>query len=247
MTTETLAVKAAAAAEAAATAAAGGSGAGHTDWWRDAVIYQIYIRSFADADGDGVGDLRGIRSRLPYLAELGVDALWITPFFTSPMADFGYDVADYRAVDPVFGDLDDFRDLLRDAHAQSLRIIVDLVPNHTSDRHAWFVEALAAPAGSAARDRYIFRDGRGEHGELPPNDWESVFGGPAWTRTTEPDGTPGQWYLHLFAPEQPDLNWELEEVRSEFLDVLRFWLDLGVDGFRIDVAHGRVQAPGLPD
>ena len=126
-------------------------------------------------------------------------------------------------------------------------MIVDLVPNHTSDRHAWFVEALAAPEGGAARDRYIFRDGRGEHGELPPNDWESVFGGPAWTRTVNPDGTPGQWYLHLFAPAQPDLNWDLEEVRSEFLDVLRFWLDLGVDGFRIDVAHGMVKAPGLPD
>ena len=241
MTTDILAV------EAAVADPAGESGADRTDWWRDAVIYQIYIRSFADSDGDGVGDLPGIRSRLPYLADLGVDALWITPFFTSPMADFGYDVADYRAVDPIFGDLDDFRDLLRDAHARGLRIIVDLVPNHTSDRHAWFVEALAAPEGSAARDRYIFRDGRGEHGELPPNDWESVFGGPAWTRTTDPDGTPGQWYLHLFAPEQPDLNWELEEMRSEFLDVLRFWLDLGVDGFRIDVAHGMVKAPGLPD
>jgi alpha-glucosidase len=238
MTTETLAVEAVPAAE---------SGARRTDWWRDAVIYQVYIRSFADADGDGVGDLPGIRSRLPYLADLGVDALWITPFFASPMADFGYDVADYRAVDPVFGTLDDFRALLADAHARSLRVIVDLVPNHTSDRHAWFVEALAAPEGSAARDRYIFREGRGEHGELPPNDWESVFGGPAWTRTVHPDGTPGQWYLHLFAPEQPDLNWELEEVRSEFLDVLRFWLDLGVDGFRIDVAHGMVKAPGLPD
>ena len=238
MTTETLAVEAGRPAE---------SGARRTDWWRDAVIYQVYIRSFADSNGDGVGDLPGIRSRLPYLADLGVDALWITPFFSSPMADFGYDVADYRAVDPVFGNLGDFKDLLTDAHARGLRIIVDLVPNHTSDRHAWFVEALAAPEGSAARDRYIFREGRGEHGELPPNDWESVFGGPAWTRTVNPDGTPGQWYLHLFAPAQPDLNWDLDEVRSEFLDVLRFWLDLGVDGFRIDVAHGMVKAPGLPD
>jgi len=238
MTTET---------PAAGAVPAGESGAGRTHWWRDAVIYQVYIRSFADSDGDGVGDLPGIRSRLPYLAGLGVDALWITPFYLSPMADFGYDVADYRAVDPVFGTLDDFRDLLTDAHARGLRVIVDLVPNHTSDLHAWFVEALAAPEGSAARDRYIFRDGRGSRGELPPNDWESVFGGPAWTRTVDADGRPGQWYLHLFAPEQPDLNWELEEVRAEFLDVLRFWLDLGVDGFRIDVAHGMVKAPGLPD
>jgi alpha-glucosidase len=238
MTTETLAVEAVSAAE---------SGARRTDWWRDAVIYQVYIRSFADSDGDGVGDLPGIRSRLPYLADLGVDALWITPFYSSPMADFGYDVADYRAVDPVFGTLEDFRALLVDAHARGLRVIVDLVPNHTSDRHVWFVEALAAPEGSAARARYVFREGRGANGELPPNDWESVFGGPAWTRTVNPDGTAGQWYLHLFAPAQPDLNWELEEVRSEMLDVLRFWLDLGVDGFRIDVAHGMVKAPGLPD
>ena len=238
MTTETLTVEAVPAVE---------SGARRTDWWRDAVIYQVYIRSFADSDGDGVGDLPGIRSRLPYLADLGVDALWITPFYSSPMADFGYDVADYRAVDPVFGTLDDFRALMVDAHARGLRVIVDLVPNHTSDRHVWFVEALAAPEGSAARARYIFREGRGAHGELPPNDWESVFGGPAWTRTVNPDGTAGQWYLHLFAPAQPDLNWELEEVRSEMLDVLRFWLDLGVDGFRIDVAHGMVKAPGLPD
>lgn len=238
MTTETLTVDAELARE---------SGARRSGWWREAVIYQVYIRSFADSDGDGVGDLPGIRSRLPYLADLGVDALWITPFYSSPMADFGYDVADYRAVDPVFGTLDDFRALMVDAHARGLRVIVDLVPNHTSDRHAWFVEALAAPEGSAARARYIFREGHGAHGELPPNDWESVFGGPAWTRTVNPDGTAGQWYLHLFAPAQPDLNWELEEVRSEMLDVLRFWLDLGVDGFRIDVAHGMVKAPGLPD
>ncbi|RJL24183.1 glycoside hydrolase family 13 protein [Bailinhaonella thermotolerans] len=210
-----------------------------TKWWRDAVIYQVYVRSFADSDGDGIGDLPGIRSRLPYLAELGVDALWLTPFFTSPMADFGYDVADYRDVDPVFGDLTDFKQLVHDAHELGLKIIVDVVPNHTSDRHAWFEQALSAGPGSPERERYIFREGRGD---LPPNDWESVFGGPAWTRV--PDG---QWYLHLFAPEQPDLNWENPEVHAEFDDVLRFWLDLGVDGFRIDVAHGMVKAPGLPD
>ena len=218
-----------------------------TDWWRDAVIYQIYIRSFADSDGDGVGDLPGIRSRLPYLAELGVDALWITPFNTSPMADFGYDVADFFDVDPVFGTVDDARAVLDDAHALGLRVIFDVVPNHSSDRHAWFVEALAAPEGSAARGRYIFRPGQGADGALPPNDWESVFGGPAWSRTVDADGTPGEWYLHLFAPEQPDFDWECAEVRAMFIDVLRFWLDLGVDGFRVDVAHGLVKAAGLPD
>ncbi|MGW0486151.1 glycoside hydrolase family 13 protein [Nonomuraea sp. NPDC003214] len=218
--------------DAARTAAA-------TRWWRDAVIYQVYVRSFADSDGDGVGDLPGVRSRLPYLADLGVDALWLTPFYPSPMADFGYDVADYRDVDPLFGTLADARELIADAHAHGLRVIVDVVPNHTSDRHPWFARALG---GGPDRDRYIFRDGRGVSGELPPNDWESVFGGPAWTRVED-----GQWYLHLFAPEQPDLNWEHPEVHAEFEDVLRFWLDLGVDGFRVDVAHGMVKAPGLPD
>jgi alpha-glucosidase len=211
-------------------------------WWRDAVIYQVYVRSFADHDGDGVGDLRGVRSRLGYLADLGVDALWLTPFYTSPMADFGYDVADYRDVDPTFGTLADAEALIADAHAHGLRVIFDIVPNHTSDRHPWFQRALAAPPGSPERARYIFRDGKGPHGELPPNDWESIFGGPAWTRVGD-----GQWYLHLFAPEQPDLNWENPEVHAEFESILRFWLDRGVDGFRVDVAHGMVKAPGLPD
>ncbi|ROQ98328.1 alpha-glucosidase [Streptomyces sp. 2132.2] len=210
-------------------------------WWRDAVIYQVYVRSFADSDGDGIGDLQGVRARLPHLARLGVDAVWLTPFYVSPQADGGYDVADYRAVDPLFGDLSDADELVRAAHALGLRVIVDVVPNHTSDRHAWFREALADPGGEA-RARYHFRPGRGPGGELPPNDWESVFGGPAWTRT--PDGA---WYLHLFAPEQPDLNWEHPEVAQEFSSVLRFWLDLGVDGFRVDVAHGMVKAPGMPD
>ncbi|MFE7132001.1 glycoside hydrolase family 13 protein [Streptomyces sp. NPDC057638] len=208
-------------------------------WWRDAVIYQVYVRSFADSDGDGVGDLRGVRARLPYLADLGADAVWLTPFYASPQADGGYDVADYRAVDPLFGDLSDADDLVREAHRLGLRIIVDIVPNHTSDQHIWFQAALA---GGPERELYHFRPGRGESGELPPNDWESVFGGPAWSRTEE-----GDWYLHLFAPEQPDLNWEHPKVHEEFASILRFWLDLGVDGFRIDVAHGMVKAAGLPD
>lgn len=213
-------------------------------WWRDAVIYQVYVRSFADGNGDGIGDLLGIRTRLPYLRDLGVDALWITPFYESPMADGGYDVADYRAVDSTLGTLGDIDALVREAHALGLRVIIDVVPNHTSDRHAWFREALAAASGAPARDRYIFRPGRGAHGELPPNDWESVFGGPAWTREHE---DAGEWYLHLFAPEQPDLNWHNAEVRAEFLDILAFWLHLGVDGFRVDVAHGLFKEPGLTD
>ncbi|MFB7292285.1 glycoside hydrolase family 13 protein [Actinacidiphila glaucinigra] len=211
-------------------------------WWRSAVIYQVYVRSFADGDGDGVGDLPGIRARLPYLAELGADAVWLTPFYASPQADGGYDVADYRSVDPLFGSLADADALIRTAHELGLRVIVDIVPNHTSDRHAWFRAALTDRRGGPARERYHFRPGKGEHGELPPNDWESVFGGPAWTRVAD-----GDWYLHLFAPEQPDLDWEHPEVREEFDAVLRFWLDLGVDGFRIDVAHGMVKAAGLPD
>ena len=210
-------------------------------WWHSPVIYQVYIRSFADGDGDGVGDLAGIRSRLSYLVDLGVDAVWITPFYPSPMADGGYDVADYRDIEPVFGDLAEAEALIREAHEVGLRVIIDLVPNHTSDRHQWFQQALASPSGSRERDRYVFRPGRGD-GSQPPNDWLSVFGGPAWHRV--PDG---EWYLHLFAPEQPDLNWVNGEVREEFADVLRFWLDRGVDGFRIDVAHALIKDPGLPD
>ncbi|WP_060884950.1 glycoside hydrolase family 13 protein [Streptomyces caniscabiei] len=218
-----------------------------SDWWRDAVIYQVYPRSFADSNGDGMGDLEGVRSRLPYLRDLGIDAVWLSPFYASPQADAGYDVADYRAVDPMFGSLLDADALIRDAHELGLRIIVDLVPNHSSDQHEWFKRAVAEGPGSPLRDRYHFRPGKGTNGELPPNDWESIFGGPAWTRVTEPDGTPGEWYLHLFAPEQPDFNWEHPAVGDEFRSILRFWLDIGVDGFRIDVAHGLVKADGLPD
>ena len=219
----------------------------HRDWWREAVIYQIYPRSFADGNGDGMGDLEGIRARLPHLRDLGVDAVWLSPFYASPQADAGYDVADYRAVDPLFGTLADAEALLDRAHDLGLRVIVDLVPNHSSDQHAWFRRALAQGPGSPLRARYHFRPGRGADGELPPNNWESIFGGPAWTRVTEPDGTPGEWYLHLFAPEQPDFNWDHPAVGDEFRSILRFWLDLGVDGFRIDVAHGLVKPPGLPD
>ncbi|WP_396656008.1 glycoside hydrolase family 13 protein [Microbacterium sp.] len=217
------------------------------EWWRSAVIYQIYPRSFADSSGDGVGDLPGVTSRLDALTTLGVDAVWLSPFFTSPQKDAGYDVSDYCDVDPLFGTLADFDELLQQAHARGIRVIVDLVPNHSSDQHVWFQEALAAAPGSRERARYMFRDGRGDHGELPPNNWESVFGGPAWTRTIDPDGTPGQWYLHLFDASQPDFDWSNPEVHEEFRRILRFWLDRGVDGFRVDVAHGLVKAEGLPD
>ena len=211
-------------------------------WWRDAVIYQIYPRSFADGNGDGIGDLAGIRDRLGYLSQLGVDAIWLSPFYVSPQADAGYDVADYRDVDPVFGTLDDFDRLLADAHGVNFRVIVDLVPNHTSSAHDWFVAARGAAPGSHERGRYIFRDGRGPNGKLPPNNWVSVFGGSAWTRVDD-----GQWYLHLFDKSQPDLDWANPEVVEEFDSILRFWLDRGVDGFRVDVAHGLAKVPGLPD
>jgi alpha-glucosidase len=201
-------------------------------WWRQAAVYQIYPRSFADADGDGLGDLPGIRSRVDYLASLGIDAIWLSPFYPSALADGGYDVADYRDVDPRLGTLADFDELVAALHERGIRVIVDIVPNHTSDRHAWFQEALAAGRGSAARARYLFREGTGESGEEPPTDWESVFGGSSWERVAD-----GQWYFHHFATEQPDLNWDHPEVREDFLKTLRFWSDRGVDGFRIDVAH----------
>ncbi|RMI46209.1 glycoside hydrolase family 13 protein [Streptomyces triticirhizae] len=216
-------------------------------WWADAVIYQVYIRSFADGNGDGIGDIAGLRARLPYLQELGVDALWINPWYPSPMADGGYDVADYRAIEPAFGTLAEAEELIAEAHTFGMRVVLDIVPNHTSDQHPWFREALTAAPGSPERERYVFRDGRGTDGDQPPNDWRSRFGGPAWTRITEPDGSPGQWYLHLFASQQPDLNWANREVRDEFESILRFWFDRGVDGFRIDVAHGLVKDPALPD
>ena len=218
-----------------------------TPWWRDAVMYQVYLRSFADGTGDGIGDLPGVRARLPYLHDLGVDGLWLTPWYPSPMKDGGYDVANYTDIEPLFGTLDDARALVDDAHALGLKVIVDFVANHTSDEHAWFVTALAARPGRDERARYHFRDGRGEHGERPPNDWISAFGGPAWTRVTEPDGSPGQWYLHLFAPAQPDLNWDHPGVRADMADMIRFWFDFGLDGLRMDAASGLAKEPGLPD
>jgi alpha-glucosidase len=248
-------------------------------WWRSAIFYQIYPRSFADGNGDGAGDLIGIRERLDYLVELGVDALWLSPFYRSPMTDGGYDVADPCDVDPMFGTLADFDALVAAAHERRIRVTIDIVPNHFSDQHVWFTQALASAPGSPERARFIFRDGRGEHGELPPNNWPSAFGGPAWRRVPDPASRPtdaglsaglptappagqapaggepappqpetgGQWYLHLFTPEQPDLNWDNPEVPAEFERILRFWLDRGVDGFRVDVAHGMAKPAGLPD
>ncbi len=212
------------------------------DWWRGAVVYQVYPRSFADSNGDGVGDLPGVTARLDHLVELGVDAVWLSPFYRSPQHDGGYDVADYRDVDPLFGTLGDCDKLIAAAHDRDIRVIVDLVPNHSSDEHPWFVEALADRPGGPARARYVFLDGNGPAGALPPNDWLSQFGGPAWTRV--PDG---QWYLHLFDAHQPDFDWNNVDVVDEFESILRFWLDRGVDGFRVDVAHGLVKAPGLPN
>ncbi|MFC5287848.1 glycoside hydrolase family 13 protein [Actinokineospora guangxiensis] len=214
---------------------------GHA-WWRGAAIYQVYVRSFADGDGDGTGDLTGLRARLGHIAALGVDAIWLNPWYPSPMADSGYDVADYRDIEPAFGTLEQAELFIGEAHAHGLRVIIDIVPNHCSDRHPWFAEALAAGPGSSARERFWFRPGRGEDGAEPPNDWQSRFGGPAWTRVAD-----GEWYLHLYAPEQPDLNWQDPRVHAEFDDVLRFWFDRGVDGFRIDVADGLVKDPDLPD
>jgi len=206
------------------------------DWWRQAVVYQIYPRSFADANGDGVGDLQGIISRVPYLTSLDIDAVWLSPFYPSALADGGYDVDDYRNVDPRLGTLEDFDELVGALHSSGIKLIVDIVPNHSSSLHEWFREALASPRGSAARDRYIFRDGSGPDGSEPPSDWDSVFGGSAWAQVED-----GQWYLHLFAAEQPDLNWDNREVRDDFLTTLRFWSDRGVDGFRVDVAHALVK------
>lgn len=212
------------------------------EWWRTAVVYQIYPRSFADGNGDGFGDITGMRQRLPHVRALGADAIWIGPWYPSPMLDGGYDVVDYRDIHPLFGTLEDARRLIDDAHALGLRVLVDLVPNHTSWDHPWFLEAIDAPPGHPARRRYIIRPGKGPDGDEPPTNWTAKFGGSTWTRLVD-----GEWYLHLFDSSQPDLDWTNPEVRAEFLDILRFWIDLGVDGFRVDVAHGLAKDPGFPD
>lgn len=217
------------------------------DWWRDAVVYQIYPRSFADADGDGTGDVAGMTDRLPHLAGLGVDAIWVSPWYPSPLADGGYDVADYRDIHPDFGTLADADRFVARAHELGLRVLIDLVPNHCSDDHPWFRAALAAGPGSPERDLYWFRDGRGPVGDLPPNDWQAMFGGSAWERVIGADGRPEQWYLHLFDVRQPDWNWNNPKVADEFDSILRFWFDRGIDGFRIDVADSMVKHPDLPD
>ena len=218
-----------------------------TSWWRNAAIYQVYPRSFQDSNGDGEGDLRGVISRLDYLKELGVDAIWLSPFYRSPNKDGGYDVSDPRDVDPRFGNMKDAEDLIEAAHGRGLRVIVDIVPNHFSTEHQWFKQARESKPGSVARARFHFYDGRGEKGEIPPNNWNSIFGGPAWSRIVEADGNVGQWYLHLFDSTQADLNWDNREVREDFEKTLRFWLDKGVDGFRIDVAHGLAKEEILVD
>ena len=202
-------------------------------WMSDAAIYQIYPRSFKDSTGSGLGDIAGITQQMDYLERLGIEAIWLSPLYPSPLVDGGYDVADYCDVDQRLGSLDDFDDMIAAAHTRGIKVIVDIVPNHSSNQHPWFKAALAAGPGSPERARYIFRDGRGEHGELPPTNWNANFGGPAWTRVAD-----GQWYLHMFTPEQPDFDWSCPEVRAFFCDVLAFWSDRGVDGFRIDVAHG---------
>ena len=209
-------------------------------WWDRAIGYEVYVRSFCDSNGDGIGDLAGITSKLDHLAWLGIDIVWLTPFFVSPQADFGYDVADYLDVEPDYGTLDDFDELVDEAHRLGMKVIGDLVPNHTSDRHPWFRAAVADPT-SDHRSYYHWADPAPDGG--PPNNWVSHFGGPAWTL----DEASGQYYLHLFLPEQPDLNWSNPAVADAFDGILRFWLERGIDGFRIDVAHSLTKAPGLPD
>jgi alpha-glucosidase len=216
---------------------------GPANWWEQAVIYQIYPRSFSDANGDGIGDLRGIIDKADYLNSLSLDAVWMSPFYPSELADGGYDVADYRDIDPRIGTLEEFDELVDALHSRGIRVFIDIVPNHCSDQHIWFQEALKSPKGSKERDRFIFRDGTGENGEFPPSKLSSHFGPEGWTRVED-----GQWYMHLFTKEQPDFNWDNPEVHQDFLKTLKFWSDRGVDGYRIDVAHALVkQLEPLPE
>jgi alpha-glucosidase len=216
-------------------------------WWRSAVIYQVYVRSFADGSGDGTGDLAGVRAHLGYLKELGVDAVWFNPWYPSPMADGGYDVQDYRDIHPQFGSLEEAEAFIQEALALGIRTIIDVVPNHISDQHEWFQAALAAGPGSPERERFWFHPGKGEDGSEIPTHWVSSFQGETWTRTTNPDGTPGEWYLHMFTPEQPDLNWNHPDVRREHEDILKFWFDRGVAGVRIDSAALLIKDSDLPE
>ena len=219
----------------------------HRQWWKDALVYQVYPRSFADANGDGRGDLQGIIDHLDYLQSMAVDAIWMSPCFPSPQRDHGYDVSDYFDINPTYGDLAVFDTLVAEGRKRGIRIMLDVVPNHCSTDHEWFQSALKAGRGSKLRDRFYFRDGRGTSGELPPNNWMSIFGGPAWTRVTEPDGTLGQWYLHVFDSGQPDMNWEHDDVKKHFDDMLTFWFDRGVEGFRVDAVAIVGKTAGLPD
>ena len=207
------------------------------NWWRQAAIYQIYPRSFADNDGNGIGDLKGVTAKVDYLASLSLDAVWLSPFYPSALADGGYDVDDYRNVDPKLGTLADFDEMLAALHGAGIRVFVDIVPNHSSNLHQWFKDAIAAEPGSGERARYIFRDGRGASGEIPPTDWPSHFAPSAWTHESTWGGKHNEWYMHWFAPEQPDWNWDNPEIEADFLTTLKFWADRGVDGFRVDVAH----------
>jgi alpha-glucosidase len=234
-------------AQPAGTASAAGEPLADARWWRNAVVYQVYVRSFADANGDGTGDLAGVLDHLPYLRDLGVDAIWFSPWYPSPLADNGYDIADYRSIDPAFGTLEQAEQLIARAAALGIRTIIDVVPNHVSDQHPWFRAALASPPGSPERARFWFRPGTGRDGELPPNGWQSIFGGSGWTRAAVDAGVGGEWYLHLFAPEQPDLNWTHSDVWLEHEDILRFWFDRGVAGVRIDSAALLVKDPQLAE
>lgn len=216
-------------------------------WWQNAVVYQLYPRSFADSNGDGIGDIEGIRRHLDHLRDLGVEAIWLTPCFPSPQRDHGYDVADYFDIEPAYGSLDDFDRLIAAASERGIRIMLDVVPNHCSSEHAWFKAAASATPGSPERARYYFRDGKGPNGDEPPNNWRAIFGGSAWTRITEADGKPGQWYLHSFTPWQPDFNWYNPDVVDYFDRMLTFWFDRGVEGFRVDAVPVLGKHPDLPD